>query len=219
MFLFLNRVMKTVVVGLWLAAAVWVWSERERGRSLLDWYQAWRDCGYTEPALLPAMDGSVVRVLAPSTVLFRDDGGSTFSLGMVGWIRPDENRTNPKALRIWSAMMMTNLTTRLAGQRCHFACATLQTNWVGLQHAPSRTGTGFLYLGTNSINLAFDLVTEGRIRISPTALQMLPLREQVAFRAAARRSSEAGTGLGMGTAPQAARSESETSPESRPRRL
>ena len=219
MFLFLNRVMKVVVLGMWAAAAAWVWSERERGRPLLDWYQVWHDCGYAEPAPLPRLDGSVVRVLAPSTLLFREEGGATYSLGLVGWILPDANRADPKALRVWSAMMTSNLTQRLVGQTGHFAYATLQTNWVGLQRAPNRTGTGFLYLGTNTLNLAFDLVTEGKIRVSPAALQILSLREQVAFRAAARRTPEFRTGAETGMAPQAARSESEAPAESLLRRL
>ena len=219
MFLFLNRVMKVVVLGLWAAAAAWVWSERERGRPLLDWYQVWHDCGYTEPAPLPRLDGSVVRVLAPSTLLFREEGGATYSLGLVGWILPDANRADPKALRVWSAMMTSNLTQRLVGQTAHFAYATLQTNWVGLPRVPNRTGTGFLYLGTNTLNLALDLVTEGKIRVSPAALQVLSLREQVAFRAAARRTPEASDPIGSRLAPRAARREPEVPAESGARRL
>lgn len=189
MFLFLNRLMKALVIGLWIGAGAWVWSQREIGRPLLDYYQVWHECGYQEPPPLPRLEGSVERVLAPSTVIFRDTGGATFSIGLVGWVGPDPAKTAPKAMKAWSTSMVAVLSPRWVGQPAHVAYTSLQTNWAGYPRAPYRTGTGYLYLGTNEVNVSAELLAEGRIELTPQALQLLPLREQVAFRVASRQAA------------------------------
>lgn len=189
MFLFLNRVMKASVIALWIAAGVWVWSQREVGRPLLDYYQVWHDCGYQEPPPLPRLDGSVERVLAPSTVVFRDTGGAVFTIGLIGWVGPDPAKTPPKVMKSWSTSMVEVLNPRLVGQPAHVSYTQLQTNWAGYPPKPYRTGTGYLYVGTNTVNLAAELVAEGRIEMTPQALQVLPLKEQIAFRVAARQAA------------------------------
>ncbi len=189
MFLFLNRVMKALVIGLWIGAGAWVWSQREIGRPLLDYYQVWKDCGYQEPASLPRLEGAVERVLAPSTVLFRDTGGATFAMGLIGWVGPDPAKTAPKAMKAWSTSMVAVLSPRWVGQPAHVAYTSVQTNWVGFPRAPYRTGSGYLYLGTNEVNVSAELLAEGRIELTPQGLQILPLREQVALRVVSRQAA------------------------------
>jgi hypothetical protein len=44
-------------------------------------------------------------------------------------------------------------------------------------------------VGTNTANLACELVAEGHIEVAPASVSILPLREQVAFRVAARQAA------------------------------
>jgi hypothetical protein len=189
MFVFLNRLVKACVIALWIAAGAWVWSQREVGRPLLDLYQVWHECNYQEPPELPRLEGTVVKMLAPSTVQFRDEAGTVYTVGLTGWVGPDPVKTPPKAMRSWSTSMVAVISPRILGQPVHVAYTALQTNWVGYPKRPDRMVTGYLYVGTNTANLACALVSEGRIEMVPASVSILPLREQVAFRVAARQAA------------------------------
>lgn len=199
MFVFLNRLVKAGVIALWIAAGAWVWSQREVGRPLLDLYQVWHECNYQEPPELPRLEGTVVKMLAPSTVQFRDEAGTVFTVGLTGWVGPDPVKTPPKAMKAWSTSMVAVISPRIVGQPVHVAYTALQTNWVGYPKRPDRLVTGYLYVGTNMANLACELVSEGHIEVVPASLSILPLREQVAFRVAARQAAARKEALGAGT--------------------
>jgi len=57
MFFFLNRLVKLGVLGLWLAGGYWIWTQRERGLPIWDYYQVWDAAGRKEPAELPTFEG------------------------------------------------------------------------------------------------------------------------------------------------------------------
>ena len=177
MFLFLHRVMKLGVFALWLGMAYLLWQQRERGRPLVDLYVGWRDAGYQQPPPLPRMDGTVMRVLGESTIQFKATNGVTYNLTIAGTTNSGPVAAGGPVRRQFAAETGSNLTARLVGRPVSFAYTLLQ---------PNRTGVGFAYVGTNELSVTVDLVAEGRGKLVTQALRVLPLREQLALRAADR---------------------------------
>ena len=193
MFLFLHRLMKLGVVALWLGMAFLLWQQRERGRPLLDLYEAWRDAGYQRPPPLPRLDGTVVQVLGENAIQLKTTNGLTYNLGLAGVAGMDPATARQPGLRQFAAETRSNLTVRLAGQPVSFAHTLLQAN---------RTGVGFAYVGPDQVNLTTELVAEGRVKLAPQAVRVLPFREQLTLRAADRLARYERRGLwGMGPAP------------------
>ena len=186
MFQFLHRVMKLSVVALWLSMAFLVWQQRERGRPLVDLYEAWRDAGYQEPQPLPRLEGTVLRVLGENTIQLKATNGITYNLTMAGTADLGPVGTPEPGRRQFAAETSSNLSTRLVGQPVEFAYTLLQAN---------HTGVGFAYVGTNRLSVTLALVAEGRGKLMPQALRVLPLREQLALRAADRAAQAERQGL------------------------
>lgn len=191
MFLFLNRLMKAGVFALWLAGAFWLWTERERGRPLLDYYEVWTAAGYRQPEPLPRFQGTFVRAVSDTAVYVRDPQGRIWSFGLIGVSGVDPAARDAQSLK-FAAATRTNLTSRLAQLPVQLAFTVTNAN---------RTGLGYLYPGTNDAGVAVELVAEGRWRLHPESARVLPLQEQVRLRAAERLARSNGRGLqGVGTA-------------------
>lgn len=178
--------MKLAVAALWAGMAFLLWQQRERARPLMDLYEAWRDAGYQEPPPLPRLEGTIVKALPGGALQIKDAKGQTYNLTLAGADGMDAGLSrDPMRLRR-AAELRTNLTARLAGQPVEFAYTLLQ---------PNRTGVGFAYLGTNQVNLTMDLVASGQAKIIDKAVHVLPLREQMALRAAERKAQTERLGL------------------------
>lgn len=175
MFLFLHRLMKAGVFGLWAAGALWLWTKREAARPLVDYYQVWEAAGYREPEPLPRLSGTVTRAVSDTSVYLRDDRGRVWAVGLTGFFGVEPATRDP-LLRRLAAESRTNLQA-LAGRPV--ALALTQTN-------ANRTALGYLYVGTNEFGLADEFVAAGRWRAAPTGTRPLPLREQVRLRASER---------------------------------
>ncbi len=186
MFLALHRLLKLGVVTLWLGLAFLLWQQRERGRPLVDLYEAWRDSGYQQPPALSRMEGTVARVLGENTIQFKTADGQTFNLTIAGVIPGNASKVHDLARRQFAAETCSNLTARFVGQPVSFAHTLLQ---------PNHTGVGFAYVGTNQQNVTVELVAEGRGKLLPQALRVLPIREQLALRAADRAARAGRKGL------------------------
>ena len=186
MFLLLHRLMRLGVVALWLGLAFLLWEQRERGRPLVDLYEAWRDSGYQQPPALPRMEGRVARVLGENTIQFRTAEGETFNLTIAGATGGIAGPAQDISRRQFAAETCSNLTARFRGQPVSFAHTLLQ---------PNHAGVGFAYVGTNQQNVTVELVAEGRGKLVKQALRVLPLREQAALRAADRAAQAGRKGL------------------------
>lgn len=181
MFIFLNRVVRGVVIAFWLAAAFLMWSQRERALPLVDQYQLWRDVNWSQPSPLPRMEATVVRSLGETSVQLKAVDGVLWNVGLVG------GETNGLPLTAagfkWSAEARRELAGRLAGRRVEFAWT--RTN-------VTRTALGFLYVdGTNSL---VGAVQDGLLVLKPEDVRVLPVREQYALRLADRAARADGAG-------------------------
>ena len=183
MFRFLNRCLRAVIWGFWIAMAVLVWSQREHARPLVDYYVLWQDLNWTRPPELPRMSGTVTKVLGEGIVQVRTPAGVAWNLGQQGH---DTNGipVSREGLQ-FVAENRRLFGEHLMGREVQFAFT--QTNAV------LRTGLGFLYTdATNSVLAHF--VKEGRWSVKPTESRLLPLREQYELRVGERRAREAALG-------------------------
>lgn len=182
MFVFLNRCIKAGIVCAWLAAGWWVWSQRERVRPLLDYYEVWQANNRTEPQALPEMEGTVDRVVTDTGIFLRDGQGKLWSFGLIG-IEPTSQ--DPR-LASFAAETRTNLTKLLTGQPVRIA-------WTSTNI--SRAGFGYLYRGTNQTGFAVEMVESGRWRLHPVSASVLPIKEQVRLKVAEREARARQIGL------------------------
>jgi hypothetical protein len=177
MFKTLNRLMKLAVVLAWAGAAFLLWTQRERGRPLLDLYLVWKESGYQSPEPLPRVRGDVTRVLAENRIILRGTNGLGYELILAGV--PTMSGNSPDRFKI-VLQQRTNLAAQVVGRSAEFAYTLMQ---------PARVGIGFLYVETNSVSLNVEMAEAGKARLSDQVIRLLPLREQAAFRAAVRRRS------------------------------
>ena len=182
MFVFLNRCIKAGIVCAWLAAGWWVWSQRERVRPLIDYYEVWQANGRKDPPPLPEMEGTVDRAVTDTGIFLRDGQGKLWSFGLIG-IEPTSQ--DPR-LATFAAETRTNLTKLLAGQPVRIAWTS--TNLT-------RAGFGYLYRGTNQTGLAVEMVGSGRWRLHPVSASVLPIKEQVRLKVAEREARTRQVGL------------------------
>lgn len=174
MFLLLNRLMRMGVLGIWIAAGYWVWTQRELGRPLLDFVLLLDAAGWKEPAELNMLEGTVVKVVTDTGVFVKDAEGKTWSFGLVG-VHPTSQ--DPRLLEFASDTRDV-LGDRLMDRPVRIAIVSMN---------PQRAGFGYLYAGTNDMGLAVEMVSEGRWRLHAESARVLPLMEQVRLHAADRK--------------------------------
>lgn len=185
LFLFLNRVVRITVLGLGLVALWMLWERRERARPLLDLYVVWEGAGYRLPAPMDRTPVVVTRAITENVLQVKDTNGLAWNVGLAGLGGVFTDGQDPR-WRSFAVQTRSNLMMSLVGRNASLALVSTQSNLTGL---------GFLYVGTNSQNLAVDLVAEGRLRWLEDSARMLPLREQALLRAADRRAREERLGL------------------------
>lgn len=184
MFHFLNRLMRGVVLACWLAAAWVVWTHRDRGKPLVDYFSLWKGSNWSAPEPLPRMPGTGVRMLGNINFQIRTDAGLAWNVGLVGadtnaWAKGAEGRRLALDLR-------EALSNSVVGNRLELA--------VTVTNSSTRTGLGFGYVdGTNSLLLGW--VGKGWVKVDEAACRALPIREQYALRVAERQAREAGLGV------------------------
>lgn len=184
-FIFLNRVLRITVLGLGLVALWMLWERRERARPLLDLYVVWEGAGYRLPAPLDRTPVVVTRAITENVLQVKDTNSLVWNMGLAGLGGVFADGQDPR-WRSFALQTRSNLMADLVGRNAALAVVSTQNN---------RTGLGFLYVGTNSHNLAIDLVAEGRLRWLEDSTRMLPLREQAMLRAADRRARGERLGL------------------------
>lgn len=192
MFLFLNRVMRLGILGIWFAAGYGLWTQRELGRPIFDFVVLLDACGWRQPAELNVMEGTVTKVMTDTGVWVRDREGKTWSFGLVG-VYPTSQDPH---LMGFASETQTALGDRLMDQPVRIAISSVNAQ---------RAGFGYLYPGTNQVGLAVEMVSEGRWRFHEESARVLPLMEQVRLHAADRkaRAREVGMwGQGLPTAGQ-----------------
>lgn len=182
MFLFLNRVMRMGVLGLWIAGGYWVWTQREVGRPVLDFVLLLDAAGWKEPAALSVMDGTVTKVVTDTGVFVKDGDGKTWSFGLVG-VHPTSQ--DPRLVG-FAGETKTALGERLMGQPVRIAIVSVNEQ---------RAGFGYLYSGTNQVGLAVEMISEGRWRFHEESARVLPLMEQVRMHAADRKARAREVGM------------------------
>ncbi|MFO1457902.1 MAG: hypothetical protein U1G08_00735 [Verrucomicrobiota bacterium] len=185
LFLLLNRVLRVTVLGLGLLALWALWERRERARPLVDLYVVWEGAGYRLPPPLDRAPVVVTRAVTENVIQVKDTNGLAWNVGLAGLGGVYTDEQDPR-WRSFALQTRSNLTLSLVGRSASLAIVSTQSN---------RTALGFLYVGTNSQNLAMDLVTEGRLRWLEDSTRMLPLREQALLRAADRRARRERVGL------------------------
>ncbi|MBL9174023.1 MAG: hypothetical protein JNL10_10855 [Verrucomicrobiales bacterium] len=188
-FLVLNRVLRIAVLGLGLGALWMLWERRERARPLLDLYVVWEGVGYRVPPPLERTPVVVTRAITENVLQVKDTNGLAWNVGLAGLGGVFTDGQDPR-WRSFALQTRSNLMVSLVGRSASLAIVSSQSN---------RTALGFLYVGTNSQNLAVDLVTDGRLRWLEDSTRMLPLREQALLRAADRRARGERLGLWRST--------------------
>jgi hypothetical protein len=185
LFLLLNRVLRITVLGLGLVALWALWERRERARPLLDLYVVWEGAGYRVPPPMDRTPVVVTRAVTENVIQVKDTNGLAWNVGLAGLGGVFTDGQDPR-WRSFALQTRSNLMMSLVGRSAALAVVSTQSN---------RTALGFLYIGTNSQNLAVDLVTTGRLRWLEDSARMLPLREQALLRAADRRARGERVGL------------------------
>lgn len=181
----MHRVWQALVAGLLLGALFWIWTERERGRPVVDVVAMWNANDWKVPEPLTQANGVVTKVMEENVVQLRDDQGVLWNVGLEGLAGVYGDGRDPVRRR-FAATTKSNLTEQIQGQ-------TVTIGWSLVQ--PNRTGLGFVYLGTNHQSLAVQKVADGRLRWDPAKTRVLPLREQAALRAADRLARQGRRGL------------------------
>ncbi len=181
MFIFLNRLLKGFVIASWLAAAVALWSQRERARPLVDQYQLWHDVNWSQPSPLPRIDVTAVRMVGATTVQLRTPDRQLLNAGLLA-LDASGVPLNPAGMR-WATGITTNLARRLAGRNVGFAYTLTNA---------SRTGLGFLIV--DGTNLVHEAVREGWFALKPEEARVLPVAEQYQLRLEDRAARAAGAG-------------------------
>lgn len=182
MFLFLNRVMRMGVVGLWIAGGYWVWTQRDVGRPFLDFVLLLDAAGWKEPAALSTMEGTVTKVVTDTGVFVKDGEGKTWSFGLVG-VYPTSQ--DPRLME-FVGETKTKLSEQLVNQPVRIAIVSVNAQ---------RAGFGYLYPGTNGLGLAVEMISEGRWRFHEESARVLPLMEQVRLHAADRKARAREVGI------------------------
>lgn len=185
LFIILNRILRTLVVGVGLLALWMLWERREAARPWMDLYVVWEAAGYRLPPPLSPTPVVVTKVLAENVIQIRDTNGVAWNVGLAG-LGGVSTEGQEVFWRQFATQTRTNLADRLVGRRIGFAFSATQ---------PNHTGLGFVYLGTNSESLALDLVARGRLRWLEDSTRMLPLGEQVLLKGADRQAREQKVGL------------------------
>jgi hypothetical protein len=172
---------KAFVVACWIAAALALWTQRERAYPLLDQYQLWRDVNWSPPPPLPRMEATVVRPLSEAMVQIKAADGRLWNVGLLG-VGTNNLPITREGIR-WNAEARTNLAQRLAGRSVEFAWT--QTN-------VTRTALGFVYVdGTNHL---LGAVRDGLLVLKPEDARVLPMGEQYRLRVADRAARADGAG-------------------------
>lgn len=185
LFQWLNRLVRAVIVLGWCAAALGVWTQRERARPAVDYYVLWRDAGWQRPVPLPRWSGEFRRSISPGLLELVDDRQAKWRVSLRGLatVNPDDPRhglTNRWFLR----QVLTNVTRELTGK-------SLEIGSVGT--AGNREITGFVYREGQLLQSAW--VRAGWYRLRAEDCRILPLGEQYELRLAEREAQKQRAGL------------------------
>jgi len=185
MFRLLNRVVRMVLLLAWGAAAYGVWTQRERARPLVDYYQLFRDGGWQVPEPLPRWQGEFRRMIRPDVLEAVDAKGNSWRFTVLGLatVNPDA-APDAGANRWFLQQVATNFTEYLKGATMDIGVTSTNTD---------HTGVGFVYRGAHLAQV--DWVAAGWYRLRPGDCRTLPLDEQYALRLASREARRRAAGI------------------------
>jgi hypothetical protein len=166
MFQMLHRVYVlgwTVLVG----GAAWLYPRTGLSEPLIDCYEVWQNSREAHATPLGHLEGKVVDVPGPTTVIVRTPDHQLYSIGLVGL-------TVPRG----TAQRQNDSLAAAESAKSHLSELVLSNDVaVGLVSIdPQRRGLGVLRLGTTNINSV--LIQSGVVELKHEFIRGLSFREQ-----------------------------------------